>query len=484
MSLAGKSSVELSKLLKTKEISCKEIVDDVYSRIDNVEGKINSYLMITKDLAYSQAEKVDQKLVAGEKLKPLEGIPVSIKDNINIKGLETTCASKILKGFNAPYDATVTKKITDEGMIIVGKTNLDEFAMGSSTENSAFGPTKNPWNIDTVPGGSSGGAAASVAADECTIAFGSDTGGSIRQPASFCGVVGVKPTYGRVSRYGLVAFASSLDQIGPLTKNVEDASLAMNMICGHDKLDSTSLKIETPDFLKALNGNIKGLKVGVIKELMGEGIESGVKSALKESIKVLERLGAEIVDISLPVSDYSVATYYIIAPAEASANLSRFDGVRFGSRGNADDLHSMYRKTREEGFGPEVKRRIMIGSYVLSSGYYDAYYLKAQKARTIIRNHYQNNFKKVDLILSPTSPCPAFKFGEKSADPLSMYLSDIATISVNLAGLPAISVPCGFDNGLPVGMQLTANYFDEATMLNCAYAFEQEAKIYKQKPVI
>jgi aspartyl-tRNA(Asn)/glutamyl-tRNA(Gln) amidotransferase subunit A len=474
MSLVEKTAAELSDLLKSKKVSAKEIVDSVYERIDDVEKDYNAYISLTKDMAYEQAKKVDVKISKGETLQPLEGIPISVKDNMNVKGTETTCASKILKGYISPYDATIVEAIKKTGMIIVGKTNLDEFAMGSSTENSAFGPSKNPWDISAVPGGSSGGAAVSIAANEAIVAIGSDTGGSIRQPASFCGVVGMKPTYGRVSRYGLVAFASSLDQIGPFTKTVADTALMLNMMCGKDSKDSTSVDKKVPDFTKSLNQDIKGLKIGVIKELMGKGADPEVKKAIEDSIQKFTALGAICEEVSLPSFDYAVATYYIIAPAEASANLSRFDGVKYGHREKADTLVEMYEKTRSKGFGPEVKRRIMIGSYVLSSGYYDAYYLKAQKVRTFIRDDFNKQFEKYDVLVSPTSSTVAFKFGERIKDPLSMYLSDIATISVNLAGLPAISIPCGFSKGLPIGLQIIGKHYDEETIIRCADAFEKK----------
>jgi len=485
MEPAQLSARELSNLLKNKEISATDILDSVYKKIESSENKINAYISLTKEQAYVQAKSVDKKIALGEKLNPLEGIPVAIKDNLCIKGVRTTCASKILKNFIAPYNATVIDKLHAEGCIPIGKTNLDEFAMGSSTENSAFGPSRNPWDYACVPGGSSGGSAACIAADEAIIALGSDTGGSIRQPAAFCGVVGLKPTYGRVSRYGLVAFASSLDQIGPITKNVTDSAFLMNVISGYDSYDSTSNTVPVPDYTKSLIPDIKGLKIGVIKELMGSGTSKGVRDAIQKSINTLTSLGASCEEVSLPSFEYAVATYYIIAPAEASANLARFDGVRYGYRSKENEtLVEMYEKTRSEGFGPEVKRRIMIGTYALSSGYYDAYYLKAQKVRTIIRDDFNKQFEKYDVIISPTAPTVAFKFGEKTKDPLSMYLSDIATISINLAGIPAISIPCGFSEGLPVGLQIIGKHFAEETILRCAYAFEQNTDYHKQRPAL
>ena len=400
-------------------------------------------------------------------------------------GVRTTCASKILENYLPPYTATVVEKLSEAGALFTGKLNLDEFAMGSSTENSAYQKTANPWNLKTVPGGSSGGSAAAVAADECILALGSDTGGSIRQPASFCGVVGLKPTYGRVSRYGLVAFASSLDQIGPLTKDVKDAALTLNVIAGVDHRDSTSARLSVPDYTAGLNGELGIKRVGVVKELLGKGMDPDVVKAIKDALKVFERLGAEIVEVSMPTSEFALATYYLVATAEASSNLERYDGVKYGHRStNSPDLLSMYYNTRAEGFGPEVKRRIMLGTYALSAGYYDAYYLKALKVRTLIRQDYEKAFSKCDLIVSPTSPTVAFEFGEKTADPLSMYLSDIATIPINLAGLPALSMPCGFSNNLPIGLQLIANPFEEEKLLKAAYAYEQATDWHKKKAPI
>lgn len=485
MKLAQMTAHALSDLLQTRQVSSREVLDSVYARIEQFDSAVNAYLSLDKPIAYQLADQIDTRRAAGESLGPLAGIPLAIKDNLCVKGSQTTCASKILKGFYAPYNATVITRLFDAGCIPVGKTNMDEFAMGSSTENSAFGPSRNPWDLGTVPGGSSGGSAACMAADEAILSLGSDTGGSIRQPAAFCGVVGLKPTYGRVSRYGLIAFASSLDQIGPITKDVTDAALMMNVISGYDPQDSTSLKLAVPDYRQALRDDIKGLKVGVIKELLADGISPGVRSAMQASIQVFTQLGAEVEEISIPSFNQAIATYYIIAPAEASSNLARFDGVRFGQRArDARNLLELYEQTRSEGFGPEVKRRIMIGTYVLSSGYYDAYYLKAQKVRTIIREDFARHFKKYDIIISPTTPSVAFRFGEKTADPLSMYLSDIATSSINLAGIPAISVPCGLDNGLPVGLQIIGDHFAEETILRAAYAFEQHTPYHQQKPEI
>jgi len=481
MSLHRLTAHELAEKLRSKEVGCVELINDLYSRIDAVEGKISAFNCLTKETALKKAKELDDNGFNGE----LSGVPIALKDNICTDGVETTCSSKILKDFIPPYNATVVELLQNEGMIPVGKTNLDEFAMGSSTENSAFKTTKNPWDTQRVPGGSSGGAAAAVAADEAPLALGSDTGGSIRQPASFCGVVGLKPTYGRVSRYGLIAFASSLDQIGPLTKDVTDSALLMNVIAKYDRRDSTSADVKTPDYKKSLVKDVKGLKIAVPKELMGEGIEENTKKAVLEALKTYEKMGATFKEVSLPSFKYALSTYYIIAPAEASSNLSRYDGVHYGHRSEKqNDLMDMYLNTRKEGFGPEVKRRIIIGTYALSSGYYDAYYLKAQKVRTLIKQDFDDTLKDFDVIMSPTTPSPAFKIGEKVSDPLSMYLSDIATIPINLAGIPAISIPCGFDNGLPVGLQIMGKAFDEETLFRVAFSYEQETKWNKRKPAL
>lgn len=480
MKLYSLTAHELKDKLSKKEISALDIVDSIFKRIDAVENKINAFNTLTKEAAYKKAKEVDEGKFAG---KVLAGIPIAIKDNICTEGIKTTCSSKILKNYIPPYNATVVELLLQEGMIPVGKTNLDEFAMGSSTENSAFKTTKNPWNLDCVPGGSSGGSAAAVAGDESPLALGSDTGGSIRQPASYCGVVGLKPTYGRISRYGLVAFASSLDQIGPIAKDSTDAALLMNIISKYDPKDSTSKDIKVPDYTKALTNDVNGLKIGLPKELFGEGIDEKVKEAVFEAVKVLEKRGASFKEISLPSFKYALAAYYIIAPAEASSNLARYDGVHYGIRSEkAPDLINMYLNSRQESFGPEVKRRIMIGTYALSSGYYDAYYLKAQKIRALIKNDFENALKDLDVIISPTAPSTAFKIGEKVSDPLSMYMSDIATIPINLAGLPAISIPCGFEGGLPIGMQIIGRPFDEETLLKISYTYESETKFHKEKP--
>jgi aspartyl-tRNA(Asn)/glutamyl-tRNA(Gln) amidotransferase subunit A len=473
---------ELSRMLAKSEVSSKEIVDAVYERIDAVEEKVKAYLTLTRDAACTMADAADREIAAGRK-KPLTGIPLAIKDNMCTRGIPTTCASKILITFIPPYESTVTSRLTENGYVLTGKTNLDEFAMGSSTENSGFHITRNPWDIERIPGGSSGGSAAAVAADECIAALGSDTGGSIRQPASLCGVVGLKPTYGRVSRYGLVAFASSLDQIGPITKNVADAAILMNVISGRDPLDSTSAPVDVPDFTSVIGRDIKGLKIGIPREYFIEGMDPEVDAAVKAAIKKFESLGAVPVEVSLPHTAYAVAAYYILATSEASSNLARYDGVKYGSRAEGRDLMEMYMNSRAQGFGAEVKRRIMLGTYTLSSGYYDAYYRKAQQVRTLIKNDFEKAFREVDVIVTPTSPIPAFMIGEKSADPLQMYLADIFTISVNLAGVPGISIPCGFTSGnLPIGVQLIGRHFDEETILKASYAYEQATDWHRRKP--
>ena len=487
MELLNKSLRELNELIKRKEVKPTEILEELLNRIKETEPKLNAYITVTEEKAREKAEIADKELekLGEDEIPELFGIPLSIKDNINVENVRMTCASKILENFISPYDATVIKKLRERGAIFVGKNNLDEFAMGSSTETSYFGPTKNPWDLERVPGGSSGGSAAAVSARSAIASLGSDTGGSIRQPAALCGVVGLKPTYGRVSRYGLTAFASSLDQIGPITKTVEDAAYLLNIISGQDSKDATSVRIPVPDFLENLNNEIKGLKAGLPEEYFVEGIEPEVKERVLEAVKKLESLGVEIEEISLPNTKYAVETYYIIAPAEASSNLGRFDGVRYTYRAkDYKNLIDMYCKTRAEGFGDEVKRRIMIGTYTLSAGYYDAYYLKAQKVRTLIYQGFQNAFEKVDFIVTPVSPTTAFKIGEKTDDPIKMYLSDIFTIAVNLAGLPAISIPCGFDSkNLPVGLQIIGKAFDEVTILNVANVIEKELNLNTVPPV-
>ncbi len=490
MQLYEYTAYHLTGMIKSGKVSSREVVESVFKRISQVEESVHAYITLTEKEAIARAESIDKKIKSGERVGELAGIPVAIKDNMNIKGTKTTCASKMLESFISPYDSTVIRKLRDADAVFIGKTNMDEFAMGSSTETSYFGITRNPWNMQMIPGGSSGGSAASISADETIIALGSDTGGSIRQPASCCGVVGLKPTYGRVSRYGLVAFASSLDQIGPITKDVRDSAMLMNVISGYDPCDSTSVNVDIDDYLSYVSQDIKGMKIGVPKEYFVQGIDSDVHDAIKDALDLLERLGAQIVELSLPHTEYAVAVYYLLATAEASSNLARYDGVKYGYRFNPassenekSDLLSMYEMTRGYGFGPEVKRRIMLGTYVLSRGYYDAYYVKAQRIRTLIKEDFDRAFNKVDVIITPTSPTTAFKIGEKVDDPLKMYLSDIFTISINLAGIPAISLPCGFarDN-LPVGLQIIAKPFDEKTIFRVAGTFEQNSHWHERKP--
>jgi len=476
----------LTARLARREISAREILRDCLEQIARVDGTIHAFISYNADDARAQAEAADREIAAGvtPAQKPLLGIPIGIKDVLAVKGQPLNCGSKILGNFISPYDATVIQKLKAAGAVVFGRLNMDEFAMGSSTENSAFGPSRNPWDPARIPGGSSGGSAAAVAADETIAALGSDTGGSIRQPAALCGCVGLKPTYGRVSRYGLVAFASSLDQIGPFTKDVRDAALLLGVISGHDPMDSTSVPEPVPDYAAALDGNIRGLKLGLPREYMIGGLDPEVKAAVDAAVKQFAALGAEIVDISLPHTDYAVATYYIIATAEASANLARFDGIRYGRRVDGADPLELYAKTRGAGFGAEVKRRIILGTYVLSSGYYDAYYLRAQKVRTLIRNDFLKAFETVDAIVTPTSPTAAFKIGEKSGDPLQMYLSDIFTISCNLAGISGVSIPCGYTAApkLPVGLQLLGRPFGEAGLLKLAHAYEQSTPWHLERP--
>jgi len=473
--LITKSSLEQRKALLNKEVSAVELTEAVYAQVENTDGKIGAYNSLTKDCAIETAKKVDEKIKNNDDLPSLAGIPLALKDNINLKSYPCTASSKILENFVSPYDATVTQKLKSNLIPIIGKTNLDEFAMGSSNENSAFKLVHNPWNLNKVPGGSSGGSAAAVAAGEATVALGSDTGGSIRLPASYCGLVGLKPTYGRVSRYGLIAFASSLDQIGPITRTVEDAALLLNVISGHDEKDSTSLNQEVPDFTKDLKNDLKGVKIGYIKELCSEGLNPDVAAAVNKAIETYKSMGAEIIEISLPLIKYSIAVYYVVATAEASSNLARFDGVKYGFRAkDVENLYDMYVKTRAQGFGDEVKRRIMLGTYALSSGYYDAYYKKAQQLRRLVKNDFDNAFNKVDVLLSPTCPHTAFDIGSKVEDPLSMYLTDIATITANLAGIPAMNIPVGLDKtGMPIGLQLQANCLNESKLLNVAFKLEE-----------
>ncbi len=487
MALHKLTLCELQKKFTAGEVTATEIVRAYFLRIGQVEPKVKAYVTQVKEPALAQAEALDRKLKGWRKTQAMTGMPVALKDNICTDGVMTTCSSRMLRNFVPPYDATVVAKLRQQEYILLGKTNLDEFAMGSSTENSAFGPSRNPWNLQCVPGGSSGGSAAAVAADECVAALGSDTGGSIRQPAAFCGVVGLKPTYGRVSRYGLVAFASSLDQIGPITKDVSDAAFLLGVIAGHDPMDSTSADVPVPDYMRSLKKkDLRKLKVGVPQEFFGEGLDPEVEQAVRAAIDELKNLGAEVKDIQLPRTDAAVAVYYVLATAEASSNLARYDGVKFGLRAKeTKDLLDLYMKTRQEGFGPEVKRRIMLGTYALSSGYYDAYYAKAQAVRTLICQDFEAAFNEVDVIVTPVTPTPAFKLGEKSEDPLQMYLSDIFTISVNLAGLPAIAVPCGFSKAnLPIGLQLIGRAFEEETLLRAAHAYEHATQWHLKKPVV
>ncbi|MFN4307390.1 Asp-tRNA(Asn)/Glu-tRNA(Gln) amidotransferase subunit GatA [Sulfurihydrogenibium azorense] len=484
MELWKKSAVEISNLIKKKEIKPSEVVQSFIERKKQVEPKINAYITDLEELAIKQAKEKDQEITKLDNIPDLFAVPIAIKDNISTKGIKTTCASKILENFVPVYDATVIERLNSQGYIITGKTNLDEFAMGSSTENSAFFTTKNPWDLERVPGGSSGGSAAVVAAGVVPLSLGSDTGGSIRQPAAFCGIVGLKPTYGRVSRYGLVAFASSLDQIGPFSRYVEDTALIMNVISGKDSRDSTSKDIPLPNFLEEIKKDVKGLKIGLPQEFFTEELNPQIKEIILDAVKQLEKEGMSVEWISLPYSKYAIETYYIIAPSEASSNLARFDGVRYGYRTkDYKDLEEMYSKTRDEGFGQEVKRRIMVGTYALSSGYYDAYYLKAQKVRTLIYQDYMKAFEKVDVIITPTTPDVAFKIGEKSNDPIQMYLSDIFTVSINMATLPAVSIPCGFKDNLPVGMQIIGKPFDESTILKVAYRWQSIYRFYEKVPM-
>lgn len=469
---------ELQEKLKNKELTVTQIIDAYTENIENRENDVQAFVTTLNNEAKKQAQEIQEKIDNGEELGEFAGIPIGIKDNMCTKGVKTTCSSRMLENFIAPYDATVVEKLNDENIINLGKLNMDEFAMGGSTEYSYFKKTRNPWNLNKVPGGSSGGSAAAVAAGMVPWALGSDTGGSIRQPSSFCGVVGLKPTYGLVSRYGLVAFASSLDQIGPITKDVKDSAMLLNLIAGHDKKDTTSEEREKIDYTKCLQNDVKGLKIGVPKEFFGEGINQEVKESLEKAMQTYKDMGAIVEEISLDIAKYSLATYYIIACAEASSNLGRFDGIRYGHRAkDFKNIRELFVKSRSEGFGPEVKRRIILGTYVLSSGYYDAYYKKAQQVRTLVTNEFNKAFEKYDVILTPTSPTVAFDIGSKTTNPLEMYLSDICTVSVNIAGLPGISIPCGVDSaGMPIGMQLIGNKFCEETILNAAYTFEQKTK--------
>lgn len=475
---------EASELIEKKEVSPVELTKFFLDRIDSKDKELNSFITVLDDKALESASNAESEIIKGNYKGPLHGVPLGLKDIFVMKDVRATCGSKILENFVSPYNSTVTEKLLDSGAIILGKNNMDEFAMGSSNETSYFGAVKNPWDIERVPGGSSGGSASATAANLCIASLGTDTGGSIRQPGALCGVVGMKPTYGRVSRYGMIAFASSLDQAGPLTKTVEDTAIILNVISGNDPLDSTSVDLPVPDYTKALTGEIKGLRIGIPKEYFIKGMDKEVEQSANKAISELESLGAEIIEISLPHTSYAVSTYYIIAPCEASSNLARYDGVRYTYRSpDANTLKELFVKSRSEGFGDEVKRRIMIGTYALSSGYYDAYYLKAQKVRTLIRKDFDDAFAKVDVIAAATSPETAFKIGEKTGDPIKMYLSDVLTIPCNIAGIPGISVPCGFSSaGLPVGLQILGKHFDEETILKVAHAYEQQNSWYKSTP--
>ncbi len=483
MELFQLTAHELHKKLKSREISALELTQSVLGRISSVDGQVRSFVTVTNEIALETARAVDKQIAGGGDVSPLAGIPIAIKDNMCTNGVRTTCSSKMLENFIPPYSATVVEKLAEAGAIMVGKTNLDEFAMGSSTENSALFVTHNPWNLDKVPGGSSGGSAAAVAADEAVLALGSDTGGSIRQPAAFCGVVGMKPTYGRVSRYGLVAFASSLDQIGPITKDVTDTAILLGAISGKDSMDSTSVDIPVPDYTAALKNDVRGMKIGIPKEFFAQGVRPEISEAVMKAVEALKALGADYKEVSMPIMEYTLPTYYILAPSEASSNLARYDGVRYGHRSkHSSDVMSMFMKTRDEGFGAEVKQRIMIGTYALSAGYYDAYYLKAQKVRTLVRQAYDEAFEEFDVLISPTAPSVAFGIGEKANDPLEMKLADVCTIPVNMAGIPAMSMTCGFYDGLPIGMQIMGKPFGEETMLQVAYTYEQNTDHHTMKP--
>ncbi|HEV2128954.1 MAG TPA: Asp-tRNA(Asn)/Glu-tRNA(Gln) amidotransferase subunit GatA [Thermomicrobiales bacterium] len=477
------TAAEARQLLDSKTITAAELTEAHLARIEQIDGIVHGYLHVMDQISREQARQADER-IASDAAGPLTGIPVALKDILVTTDAPTTAASRILEGYVSPYDATVVRRLREAGAVFLGKTNTDEFAMGSSTENSAFGSTRNPWKSTTVPGGSSGGSSAVVAAQEATLSLGSDTGGSIRQPAGFCGVVGMKPTYGRVSRYGLIAFASSLDQIGPFSRTVSDAATLLTAIAGHDPSDSTSITIDVPNFAADLPYELKGKKIGIAKEYTVDGMEPGVQAAVDRAIKQLGELGAEMVEVSLPHTEYALATYYITAPAEASANLARYDGIKYGNRKEGETLQETYLRTRGEGFGPEVKRRIMLGTYALSSGYYDAYYVKAQKVRTLIKRDFDEAFEKVDAIVAPTSPTVAFNIGERVDDPYAMYLADVFTIPANMAGIPGISVPCGFSDGLPVGLQFLGKAFDERTVLEAAHAYEQATDWHAKEPPI
>jgi aspartyl-tRNA(Asn)/glutamyl-tRNA(Gln) amidotransferase subunit A len=486
MSLFQFSAYQLAQQIKSKKVSCREVADDFLARIEDVEPRVKAFVTVTGDEARKRADALDQRIASGEDVGVLAGVPVAVNDLLCTRGVRTTCSSKMLENFVPPYDAHVVERLAAEGAVTVGKANMDEFAMGSSTENSAFFPTRNPWDLSRVPGGSSGGSTAAVAALEAPLALGSDTGGSIRQPAAYCGCVGLKPTYGLVSRYGLIAFASSLDQIGPIANDVRDAALLLQAIAGHDRRDTTSIKREVPNYLESLTGDIKGLRIGVPAEYFAQGVELYVQDAVRTAIDKLCELGAEAVEVSMPTTEYALATYYIIAPSEASSNLARYDGVQYGLRvlDPGDDVVAMYSKTRAAGFGHEVQHRIMIGTHALSSGFYDAYYSKAQKVRTLIRRDFEKAFEKCDVLATPTAPSVAFPLGAKTSDPFAMKLADVCTIPVNMAGLPAVSLPCGFHEKLPIGLQLIGNLLDESTLLRTAHAYEQASEWHKARALL
>ena len=476
---------ELRHKLRRGDLTSTQLTHALFDRIEDTDGKIGSYLTVCRDRGMAEARAADERLANGDASSPLLGIPLALKDVLLTEGVPTTCASRILQGFTPPFDATAVRRLREAGAVLLGKTNMDEFAMGSSTENSGFSLTRNPWDPDRVPGGSSGGSAAAVAAGQCVAALGTDTGGSIRQPAAFCGVVGLKPTYGRVSRFGVVAYASSLDQVGPIARDVSDCALVLQAIAGHDPADSTSVDAPVPDYPSELSRGASGLRVGVPGEYFAAGIQPEVEQAVRQGVREIEKAGAAVVEVSLPRTGYAVAAYYVIATAEASSNLARYDGMRYGPRAQAEDLTSTYTKSRSQGFGPEVKRRILLGAYVLSAGYYDAYYLKAQKARTLVRQDFESALRQCDAIVAPTTPTTAFQIEEMIEDPLRMYLSDVFTVPANLAGLPALSLPCGFDRaGLPIGMQVIGRPFDEATVLRLGHAFEQATDWHRRRPEI
>lgn len=483
MDFSSLSAHEIAGLVGRREVSCEEVIQSSLDRLQTIDTTIHSFVTVLHEEALEGARKMDGRLAGGEKAPTLCGVPLALKDNLSTRGIFTTCSSKILAGYKPPYNATVVERLEAAGAIVVGKTNMDEFAMGSSTEHSGLFPTHNPWNTNCVPGGSSGGSAAAVAARQATIALGSDTGGSIRQPAAFCGIVGLKPTYGRVSRFGLIAYASSLDQIGPMTMDVTDAALLLSIIAGADAKDSTCATRPVPDYMASLRQDVKGLRLGVPMEFFGRGVQPAVARCVHTAIDVLKSLGAAIKEVSIPTAEYTLPVYYILAPAEASSNLARYDGVEYGPRSSrSHDTIGMYMATRDEGFGPEVKERILLGTYALSAGYYEAYYLKAQKVRTLVRQDFDRAFEECDVLVTPTSPTPAFHLGEKTADPMQMKLADVLTIPANIAGIPAISLPCGLVDGLPVGLQLMARAFDEETLLRCAFTYEQVAGFSRQRP--